>query len=378
MIISTAAGLFCEAGSFHIDPWAPVERAVVTHAHSDHASPGSSNYLCAAPGDRVLRRRLPDARVEILPYGERVTIGDARVSFHPAGHILGSAQIRVEHRGEIWVVSGDYKRQADPTCAAFEPVPCHTFITEATFALPIYTWDPTGAVVKDILSWWRANRGDDRPSVLFCYVLGKAQRVLAEIGDRADGPIHLHGAMAAMTEAYRDAGIAMPPAERITEGMRGKTLARSLVLAPLSARGTPWMKRLPRASVAFASGLMRVRGVRRQRAFDRGFALSDHADWGALLSTIAETGASRVLVTHGWSESLARFLAEERGLETGTIRTAFEGETGELTEPAEPASQAKVAEPGPPAERREPAKPAERAEPAKRAGHPHPGDKGRS
>ncbi len=350
MIISTAAGLFCEAGSFHIDPWAPVERAVVTHAHSDHASPGSSSYLCAAPGERVLRRRLPDARVEILPYGERVTIGDARVSFHPAGHILGSAQIRVEHRGEVWVVSGDYKRQADPTCAAFEPVPCHTFITEATFALPIYTWDPTGAVVHDILSWWRANRGDDRPSVLFCYVLGKAQRVLAEIGDRADGPIHLHGAMAAMTEVYRDAGIAMPPAERMTESMRGKTLARSLVLAPLSARGTPWMKRLPRASVAFASGLMRVRGVRRQRAFDRGFALSDHADWGALLSTIAETGAARVLVTHGWSESLARFLAEERGLETGTIRTAFEGETGELTEPAEPARQAEPAQPRKPGE----------------------------
>lgn len=334
MITSTRAGLFCEPGGFFIDPWEPVERAVVTHAHSDHARPGCASYLCAAPGELVLRRRIPDGVIETLPYGSAITIGDARVSFHPAGHILGSAQIRVEHRGEVWVVSGDYKRAADPTCAPFEPIGCHTFITEATFALPIYTWDPADAIVDDIRSWWRANREDDRPSVLFCYVLGKAQRILAGLRDHTDAPIHLHGAMAGLTDAYRDAGVVMAPADRITEGMRGKALARSLVLAPLSARGTPWMKRLPNASVAFASGLMRVRGVRRQRAFDRGFVLSDHADWPALLATIADTGATRVLVTHGWSDALARFLAEERGLETGTIRTAFEGETGELTEAA--------------------------------------------
>jgi putative mRNA 3-end processing factor len=228
-------------------------------------------------------------------------------------------------------VSGDYKRQPDPTCAPFETVACHTFITEATFALPIYTWDPPSTVVDDMLEWWRANREQERPSVIFCYALGKAQRILAELRERTEGPIHLHGAMAALTEAYRESGVAMAPTERITEGMRGKALARSLVLAPLSARGTPWMRRLPNASTAFASGLMRVRGVRRQRAFDRGFVLSDHADWSALLSTIADTGAGRVLVTHGWSEPLARYLRETRGLETGTLRTAFEGETGELT-----------------------------------------------
>lgn len=338
MIRSTPAGLFCEAGNFFIDPWEPVERALVTHAHGDHARPGSASYLCAAPGAALLRRRLPDGVIEAVAYGDVLTIGDARVSFHPAGHILGSAQIRVEHRGEIWVVSGDYKRQADPTCVPFEPVPCHTFITEATFALPIYAWDPADTTIGEIAAWWRTNRDESRPSVLFCYVLGKAQRILAGLADQAEGPIHLHGAMAAMTEAYRDLGVAMAPAERIAEHVRGKALARSLVLAPLSARGTPWMKRLPGASVAFASGLMRVRGVRRQRAFDRGFPLSDHADWRALLATIAETGASRVLVTHGWSEALARFLAEARGLETGTIRTAFEGETGELSEPADPTS----------------------------------------
>lgn len=335
MITETAAGLFCEAGGFHIDPWQPVDRALVTHAHADHATPGSRGYLCAAPGEAVLRRRLPDASIETIAYGESLAIGGVRVSFHPAGHILGSAQIRVERHGDVWVVSGDYKRQFDPTCDAFEPVRCHTFISEATFALPIYTWDPTADVIDDILGWWRENRANDRPSVLFCYALGKAQRILAEIAGRADGPIHLHGAMCALTDTYREAGIAMAAAERMTEDMRGKALARSLVLAPLSARGTPWMRRLPHASDAFASGLMRVRGVRRQRAFDRGFALSDHADWGALLDTIAATGASRVLVTHGWSDALARYLAETRSVETGVLRTAYEGEAGELATSAE-------------------------------------------
>ena len=286
-----------------------------------------------------MRRRLPDALIETAEFGQAVAIGDARVSFHPAGHILGSAQVRVEVGGEIWVVSGDYKRQPDPTCAPFDVVPCHTFITEATFALPIYTWDPTTAVIDEIVEWWRTNSAQRRPSVIFCYVLGKAQRILAELLPRlteADGPIHLHGAMVALTEAYRASGIRLAPAERITDTMRGAALARSLVLAPLSARGTPWMRRLPNASIAFASGLMRVRGVRRQRAFDRGFVLSDHADWPSLLSTVAETGASRVFVTHGWSDAFARYLRETRGLDTGTLRTAFEGEAGELTAPEEP------------------------------------------
>jgi putative mRNA 3-end processing factor len=332
MIAATASGLFCAAGNFHIDPWRPVDRAVITHAHSDHASPGSAAYLCATAGAALLRRRLPGAHVETLEYGERVSINGTRVSFHPAGHILGSSQVRVEHEGEVWVVSGDYKRQPDPTCTAFEPIRCHTFITEATFGLPIYTWDPSAAVIDELLAWWRDNREQDRPSVVFCYVLGKAQRILAELREGADTPVHLHGAMAAMTDAYRESGVAMVETQRITEDMRGKALARALVLAPLSARGTPWMRRLPGASVSFASGLMRVRGVRRQRAFDRGFALSDHADWPALLATIEATGASRVLVTHGWSDALARYLSETRGLETGIIRTQFEGEAGELTD----------------------------------------------
>ena len=328
MIVETSAGLFCEAGGFHIDPWLPVDRAVITHAHGDHAHAGSAAYLCAAAGERVLRRRLPDAHIETAPYGKRLRIGDVDVSFHPAGHVLGSAQIRIEHHGDVWVASGDYKRAADPTCAPFEPVRCNTFITEATFALPVYSWDTTATVVDEILAWWRGNRADDRPSVLFCYVLGKAQRILAELRDRADGSIHLHGAMWAMTESYREAGLAMAPAERVTDEMRGKALAQSLVLAPLSARGTRWMKRLPRASDGFASGLMRVRGVRRQRAFDRGFVLSDHADWPGLLKAIDSTGAQRVIVTHGSVEPMVRWLREQ-GLEAGAFATQYGDDTVE-------------------------------------------------
>lgn len=330
MIESTDKGLYCAAGGFYIDPWQPVEKALVTHAHADHARPGSAAYLCAAPGLGLLKRRLPDATIEAIPYGERRAIGDVHVSLHPAGHILGSAQVRVEHRGEVWVVSGDYKRADDPTCAAFEPVACHTLITEATFALPVYTWDPAADVVNEIVAWWSENRVEGRASVLFCYVLGKAQRILALLRGRIDAPVRLHGAMEAATEAYREAGVEMAAAERIGEQERGKALAGALVLAPLSARGTTWMRRLPHPSTAFASGLMRVRGVRRQRAFDRGFVLSDHADWPALLATIEETGATKVLATHGWSDALARYLAE-RGRETGTLRTAYEGEPGELS-----------------------------------------------
>ena len=335
MIAETPRGLYCESGGFYIDPWQPVERAVITHAHADHASAGSRAYLCAASGETVLRRRLPEATIESIAYGTPLTIGGVRVSFHPAGHILGSAQIRLERGGDVWVVSGDYKRAADPTCTPFEPVRCDTFVTEATFALPIYTWDPAEAVVDDIVDWWRAARDDNRSCVLFCYALGKAQRLLALLRAQADRPIRIHGALAAMTDAYRSSGVAMAETERIAEDMRGKALAGSLVLAPLSARGTIWMRRLPRPSTAFASGLMRVRGVRRQRGFDRGFVLSDHADWPALLHTVRETGASRVLVTHGWSDALARYLADA-GLETGVLRTAFEGEAGEFNAAAAP------------------------------------------
>jgi putative mRNA 3-end processing factor len=331
LLTETSSGLWCAAGRFHIDPWEPVDRAVITHAHGDHARPGSAAYLCAAPSATLLRRRFgPDAVIESIPYGEVLAMGDVRLSFHPAGHILGSAQIRIESADGVWVVAGDYKRAPDPTCAPFEPVRCDTFITESTFGLPIYRWDHTHAVIDDIAAWWTANGDGGRTSVLFCYTIGKAQRLLAELMRVTDRPVYVHGMMLGMIDAYRESGVAMLPVEPVIERASGaRSAARSfsggLVLAPLSARGTPWMRRLGDVSDGFASGLMRVRGVRRQRGFDRGFVLSDHADWPALLHTVAETGAPRILATHGFAEPLARYLSE-RGLDSGVIRTAWEGE----------------------------------------------------
>ena len=331
MLRETPDGLFCSDGAFHVDPWAPVERAVITHAHGDHARPGSAGYLCTPETLPLLRRRLgPDVVLEALPYGEVRTIGGVRVSFHPAGHVLGSAQVRIEGPDGVWVVGGDYKRAADPTCAPFEPVRCDTFITESTFGLPIYRWDDTAVVINDILAWRSANRDAGRTSVIFCYTLGKAQRLLAELAPHLDEPIYVHGMLLGMIDAYREAGIELPDVKPVIErsGRQKASLAGGLVLAPLSARGTPWMRRLGTHSDAFASGLMRVRGVRRQRAYDKGFVISDHADWPALLQTIADTGAQRVLATHGYAEPLARYLSSI-GLDSGVIRTAWEGEPGD-------------------------------------------------
>jgi putative mRNA 3-end processing factor len=331
LLTETSSGLWCAAGGFHIDPWEPVDRAVITHAHGDHARPGSAAYLCAAPSAALLRRRFgPDAAIESVPYGEGVAIGEVRLSFHPAGHVLGSAQIRIASGDGVWVVAGDYKRAPDPTCAPFEPVRCDTFITESTFGLPIYRWDHSHTIIDDIAAWWSANGDQERTSVLFCYTIGKAQRLLAELMRVTDRPVYVHGMMLGMIDAYRESGVAMLPVEPVIERVRGarsavRSFAGELVLAPLSARGTPWMRRLGDVSDGFASGLMRVRGVRRQRGFDRGFVLSDHADWPALLHTVAETGATRVLATHGHAEPLARYLGE-RGLQSGIIRTAWEGE----------------------------------------------------
>jgi putative mRNA 3-end processing factor len=326
MLTDTSGGLYCEAGDFHIDPWGAVPRAVITHAHGDHARFGSGSYLCAADSAALLRRRFGnEAVIQAQPYGRPLRLSDVSVSFHPAGHILGSAQVRIEGRDGVWVISGDYKRAADPTCAPFEPVTCDTFITESTFGLPIYRWDATAVVIAEIMQWWTVNRERGLTSVLFCYTLGKAQRLLAELAGVTDTPVYVHGMMLGMIDVYRQRGVAMLPTRPLIEKPRGTSFAGELVLAPLSARGTPWMRRLGTISDAFVSGLMRVRGVRRQRAFDRGFVLSDHADWPDLLTTIAETGAERVLASHGHAEPLARFL-QAQGRQSGVIRTAWEGE----------------------------------------------------
>ncbi|MCY1043548.1 ligase-associated DNA damage response exonuclease [Corallococcus sp. bb12-1] len=326
LVAVTPQGLYCRAGNFHIDPWRPVERALVTHAHGDHARSGSQRYLAARAGLGLLQRRLgADSVIDTLEYGEKLTVGDTTVSFHPAGHVLGSAQIRIEHQGEVWVVSGDYKRTPDPTCAPFEVVRCHTFITEATFGLPIYRWDDPRLVAQDILRWWDANREAGRSAVLFCYALGKAQRLLAELGKLTDRPAYVHGAVNGLVTAYREAGVEMLPTQLVSETEKGTSFAGALVLAPPSAGGSTWMRRFGEAETAFASGWMRVRGNRRRRGFDRGFVLSDHADWPDLLRTVADTQAEKVLVTHGQTDSLSHYL-RDRGVDASPLATPFEGE----------------------------------------------------
>ena len=332
LLTITPQGLYCARGGFHVDPWEPVPRAVLTHAHADHAREGSAAYLCAAPGLPVARHRLPGATVEAWPYGECHAVGEVQLSFHPAGHVLGSAQLRVEADGEVWVVSGDYKRAPDPTCAPFEPLRADVFLTEATFGLPVFRWEPPEAVIEDLLGWWETNREAGRASLVFCHVLGKAQRLLGELLLRTDRRVFAHGAIAGMSDVYRDAGVRLLPLDRVAETAKGKDFAGELVLAPITARGTPWMRRFGDAAIALVSGFMRVRGERRRRSVDRGFALSDHADWPALLDTIRETGAGRVLVTHGYAVPLAQRL-RELGIQAEALETPYGRDQEEAVAP---------------------------------------------
>jgi putative mRNA 3-end processing factor len=321
----TEQGLYCPAGDFYVDPWGPVERAVITHAHADHARPGSRHYLTAAVGAGVLRLRLgPDAQVQSLDYGEPVQLNRVRVSLHPAGHILGSAQVRLERNGQVWVVSGDYKIEPDSTCAAFEPLRCHTFVTESTFGLPIYRWPAKEEVFTEVHAWWQGNQQAGKASLLFGYALGKAQRLLAGLHSEI-GPIFTHGAVDKLNAAYRAAGVRLAETTHVAAAPKGTDWGRALIVAPSSAQGTPWLRRFGNLSTGFASGWMQIRGTRRWRAIDRGFVLSDHADWPGLLGAIKATGAEQVWVTHGYREVLVRWLREQ-GVDARMVQTRFEGE----------------------------------------------------
>lgn len=333
LLQATDRGLFCAPGDFYVDPWKPVDFAVTTHAHSDHARAGSRHYLTADPGRGVLQERLgPGAQIESMPYGRRTVRNGVAISLHPAGHILGSAQVRVEYRGEVWVVSGDYKTQTDPTCAPFEPVRCHSFITESTFGLPIYRWRPQAEIFEAINAWWRANQLAERASVLFAYSLGKAQRILAGV-DHTIGPVFVHGAVANLLPYYIAAGVRLPDVASLSASE-----GNGLVIAPGSVEGTPWLRKFGDISKAFASGWMLLRGARRRQALDRGFPLSDHADWDGLIASIRATGAGRVLVTHGSTGPMVRWL-RENGWEADVLPTRFMGDTAEApneTQPADP------------------------------------------
>ena len=329
LVVLRPEGLYCPPGDFYIDPWRSVDRAVITHAHADHARRGHARYLAAAPAEGVLRARLGEIDLQTLAYGEPIDHFGVRVSLHPAGHVLGSAQVRLEHRGRVWVASGDYfvagaqddPREANATCAPFEPVRCDCFITESTFGLPIYRWAPQRELFADINQWWAGNAAAGRASLLLGYSFGKAQRLLAGV-DPGIGPIIVHGAVEPLNRAYRAAGVALPATQRVDELSDKASLKRALVIAPPSVQNSAWARRFGDYSDSFASGWMQLRGARRRRSVDRGFVLSDHADWPGLQRAIAATGARRVIVTHGYESVMVRWLTEQ-GLEAGSFSTEY-------------------------------------------------------
>lgn len=324
-------GIYCAAGDFYIDPWKPVPRAVVTHAHADHARPGSKAYLASARSAPFLRQRIGrNTQLQTLEYGEPLRIGGVRVSLHPAGHIRGSAQVRVACDGEVWVVTGDCKVRSDPTCASFEHLKSDVLITECTFGLPVYQWPDPADVAQEINSWWAENVEAGRTSILFAYALGKSQRVLSLL-DPSIGPIYTHGAVEQMTDCYREAGVHLPPTIYATGKDASYDYTGGIVIAPTSAGRSNWIRRFSRPSTGFASGWMMVRGTRRRRAGDRGFVLSDHVDWPALMSLIENAGANRVLLTHGDTAVVTRWL-QSQGIEAFDLETPFARQVDDAAE----------------------------------------------
>ncbi len=310
LLTMTPRGLYCPKGDFYIDPLEPVEYAVVTHAHADHARPGCKNYLATTASGPLLQHRIGKAsNFQLMDYGETLLLDGLRVSLHPAGHILGSAQVRLELEGQIWVVSGDYKIDADNTCSGFEPIRCHTFVTESTFGLPVFHWPSQNDVIEEINAWWRDNRDQGKTSLLFVYALGKAQRILHGL-DPSIGPILTHGAVENTNAIYRRSGIDLPPTRWMGEIEKIADVHGAIVLAPPSTESHPWIRKLKHTSRAFASGWMQIRGHRRRRAIDRGFVLSDHCDWAQLNNAIEMTSAETIWVTHGYTAEFTRWLQE--------------------------------------------------------------------
>ena len=326
----TDKGIYCPKAGVYIDPWKPVDKALITHGHADHSRWGHQHYLSSKPAEPVIRYRLGDIKIETLEFGEVRSINGVNFSFHPAGHIVGSAQIRVEHKGEVWVASGDYKVEPDGISEDFEPVPCHAFITESTFGLPVYKWQPQQVVFEEINTWWRNNQEKGRVSVIAGYALGKAQRIIRHL-DTSIGRIFTHGAIENVNEVIRAQGYKLPLTTRVTQEMDKKAYQGNIVVATPSALASPWMRKFSPYSTAVASGWMGLRGARRRRSVDRGFVLSDHADWVGLNDSIQATGCERVFVTHGYTTIFSNWL-KSIGLDARPVSTEFEGELAEIGE----------------------------------------------
>ncbi|CAM3459912.1 Ligase-associated DNA damage response exonuclease [Flavobacterium longum] len=328
LLVFNDKGIYCQQADVYLDPWRPVDKAIITHGHSDHARWGHKNYITHHTNVPIIRHRLGDISVTGKDWGEMFTINGVKFSLHPAGHIIGSAQVRVEYKGEIWVFTGDYKTEDDGISVPFEPIRCHTFITECTFGLPAFKWLPQSETFDDINTWWANNKANGQTSILFGYTLGKAQRILKHL-DSSIGQIFTHGAVENMTEIIRPLA-SLPETTRITPETKKEELLGSMVIAPPSAHGTVWLRKMTPFVTGTASGWMAFRGARARRAIDRGFVLSDHCDWQGLLESIKATGAHKIIATHGYSDIFSRYL-RELGYDARTANTQYEGESAEVS-----------------------------------------------
>jgi putative mRNA 3-end processing factor len=320
-------GIYCSQADVYLDPWKPVKNALITHGHADHSKWGNERYITQSSNVPIIKHRLGAINVTGKEWNETFVINNVKFSFHPAGHIIGSAQIRVEHKGEVWVFTGDYKTEDDGISVPYEVVKCHTFITECTFGLPVFKWLPQAQVMNDINEWWAENRAEGKTSVLFGYSLGKAQRILKFL-DPNIGTIYTHGAIENMTKVLREQ-VDFPETTLVTRETKKEQLLGNIVLAPPSAHGSTWIRKMTPYVTGSASGWMAFRGARRRRAVDKGFVLSDHCDWQGLLESIAATGAEKVIVTHGYSDLFSKYL-RELGYDARTAKTQYEGELGEM------------------------------------------------
>jgi putative mRNA 3-end processing factor len=318
----TNKGLYCALGDFYIDPWKEVETAIITHGHGDHAHMGMGQYIAVNESEHILNKRLPNTKLTTYSYGEVFKMGDVAVSFHPAGHILGSSQVRIQYQDEVWVFTGDFKRDLDLTCKPFEVVPCDIFISEATFSLPVYRWPDFRLEMKEIYHWWMKNKEEGFNSFLCCYALGKAQRIIAGLRELTDEPIWVHGTIDELNQSYAKSGQSWPDVKKVPLESKEKYKG-AMILCPPSALGSSWGKRLSPKKIAFASGWMRLRGNRRRKGYERGFVISDHADWPSLIQTVKDTGCKKVYFTHGNTDAIVRYL-NEQGLSAYDLKLPYD------------------------------------------------------
>ncbi|MBO6533522.1 MAG: ligase-associated DNA damage response exonuclease [Muricauda sp.] len=323
----TPKGIYCEQADVYLDPWRPVDKAIISHGHADHSRWGHQKYITHHKNVPIVQHRLGDVNISGKDWGETFSLNNVKFSLHPAGHIVGSSQIRVEHKGEVWVFTGDYKIEDDGLTTPFELVKCHTFITECTFGLPAFQWRPQQEVFNDINQWWAQNKSEGKTSVLFGYSLGKAQRLLKHL-DTSIGKIYTHGAVENVTEVLRPL-VDLPPTHLITKDTKKDELLGNIVVAPPSAHGSTWIRKMVPYVTATASGWMAFRGARRRRAIDKGFVLSDHCDWNGLLQTVEATGAEKIICTHGYTDIFSKYL-QELGYDARTEATQYEGELSEV------------------------------------------------